>query len=131
MTHNQLIKQVQTRARLGSRQAAEDACDAVLWVLGQRLSGSDAGELAAQLPQGIAAYVTTGEARQNFDFKEFISRVSAHEHVDAAQAGHHIRAVFAVLGEAVSAEEMQSLRQQLDSSYDAVFAPDDQVRRAA
>ncbi len=53
MKHDEFIGQMQYRARLSSRGAAERATRATLETLAERLAGGEARDLAAQLPPEI------------------------------------------------------------------------------
>src|SRR5690606_24477526 len=57
MQHDELIGQVQARARLSSRGAAERAVRSTLETLGERLPEGLADNLAAQLPQEIGEHL--------------------------------------------------------------------------
>ena len=57
MEHDEFIGQVQARARLDSRGAAEQATRATLETLGERLSEGAAENLAAQLPHEIGEHL--------------------------------------------------------------------------
>ncbi len=84
MKHDEFIGQVQHRARLGSRGAAERATRATLETLAERLVGGEAKDLASQLPQGIAEYLRGPLAGvgEHFSLDDFFWRVGLREGVD-------------------------------------------------
>ena len=95
MQYHEFIGEVQNRARLGSTAEAVRATRATLEVLGERLYGGEADDLAAQLPSEIRNYLTDGDESQTFGLDEFFERVSENEGVDLPDAAHHARAVLA------------------------------------
>lgn len=76
MQYDKFIGQVQHRARLASTGEAVKATRATLGVLGQRLFGGEADDLAAQLPQEIQPYLEQAKADESFGLGEFYRRVS-------------------------------------------------------
>src|ERR1700704_1363989 len=97
MTYDEFIGQVQSRARLGTSGDAVRATRATLEVLGQRLFGGEAKDLAAQLPQEIGYYLRQAETSESFGLDEFFKRVSERERVDLPVAVHHARVVISVV----------------------------------
>jgi len=123
MKHDEFIGQVQHRARLSSRGAAERATRATLETLAERLAGGEAKDLAAQLPPELAEHLR-GEwsaMGDRFSLDEFFRRVSQREGVDVPDAVFHARAVIEVLNEAVSRGEMDDVRAQLPAEFDRLF----------
>lgn len=123
MTHDEFIGQVQHRARLDSRGAAERAVRAALETLGERLQGGAAENLAAQLPHEIGEHLrrvdSTGE---RIDLDDFFERVAQREGVELPQAVFHARCVVDVLGEATTPGIVDKIRDQLPAEYDRLFA---------
>ncbi len=123
MKHDEFIGQVQHRARLSSRGAAERATRATLETLAERLAGGEAKDLAAQLPLEIAEHLRGqwSALGERFSLDEFFRRVSLREGVDLSDAVFHARAVIEVLSEAVSQGEMDDVRAQLPTEFDRLF----------
>jgi uncharacterized protein (DUF2267 family) len=122
MRYDEFVGRVQHRARLSSLDEAVGAVRATLAVLGQRLSGGEAGDLAAQLPPEIGRYLReAGMSGERFGLETFFERVSEQEGMNRPDAVHHARAVIAVLGEAVSPGEIKDVRAQLPAEYDPLF----------
>jgi uncharacterized protein (DUF2267 family) len=124
MQQDRFIKLVQNRARLASRGEAEVITRAVLETLAERLAGNEAANAAAQLPQGLAAYLDNDRVgtKTKYSLNEFLKMVSLREGAELPQATHHTRVVMEVLGEAISKGEMDDIKTQLPPEYDAIFA---------
>ncbi len=123
MKHDELIGQVQHRARLGSRGQAERATRATLETLAKRLAGGEAKDLAARLPLEIGEHLR-GQwlARgERFSLEECLRRVSLRECIDLPDAIIYARVVIAVLSEAVSRGKMDDVRMQLNAELDRLF----------
>ena len=121
MQYRDFIEKVQNRARLGTAGEAVRATHATLEVLGQRLHGGAADNLAAQLPAEVENYLTDSKESQSFGLDEFFERVSVIEKVDLPKAVHHARAVISVVQEFLSQREMEDARAQLPHEYDPLF----------
>jgi len=123
MKHDEFIGQVQHRARLSSRGAAERATRATLETLAERLAGGEAKDLAAQLPPELAEHLRSGWSAmgERFSLEEFFRRVSQREGADLPEAVFHARAVIEVLSEAVSRGEMDDVRAQLPAEFNRLF----------
>ena len=126
MTHDEFIGQVQQRARLASRGAAEQATRATLETLGERLSKGAAENLAAQLPPEIGEHLRraasgTGE---HIDLEDFFARVTQREAtgVDEPQAVFHARSVLEVVAEATTGNLLGKLQEQLPPEYGRLFS---------
>jgi uncharacterized protein (DUF2267 family) len=107
--HDEFIGQVQARARLDSRGAAEAATRATLETLAERIPGGLADNLAAELPQEIGEHLRRVATAPDmpvqglrFDRREFIARVADRSGADEPKAAHEARAVMEVVSEAVS-----------------------------
>ena len=93
------MHEVQRRGEFEDRAAAEDAVLATLSVLGERLKGGEAKDLAAQLPAELAEALPTDGPGERFDVMEFVRRVAAREARDVSTpiAKQHARVVLAVV----------------------------------
>src|SRR5690606_34044805 len=91
MQHDELIGQVQARARLSSSGAAERAVRSTLETLGERLPEGLADNLAAQLPQEIGEHLYRTETMGGLgtgarsDRDESINRASERSGTDRRQ----------------------------------------------
>ena len=96
-----------------TRDSSERAARATLQTLAERIDAGEARDLAAQLPAGVAPWLATTSPAEPFDLDEFLARVAERERTDVATAEVHAKAVFAALGQTVSAEELDDLAAQL------------------
>jgi len=124
--HDEFIGQVQQRARLDSRGAAEQATRATLETLGERLSKGAAENLAAQLPHEIGEHLrrTASGTGDQIDLEDFFARVTRREGtgVDEPQAVFHARCVLEVVDEATTGDLLGKLQEQLPAEYDRLFS---------
>jgi uncharacterized protein (DUF2267 family) len=130
MQHDTFIGQVQARARLNSRGAAEAATRATLETLAERIPASLADNLAAQLPQEIGEHlrrVATApdqtDTGARMESREFFDRVATRASADYPKAVHEARAVIEVVGEATEGSVLSKVQQSLDDELsDTLFA---------
>lgn len=119
MQHDELIGQIQSRAHLSSRGAAERAVRSTLETLGERLPEGLADNLGAQLPQEIGDHLYRTEmlgglgTGERFDRGEFVNRVSEKSGADRPQAVYQARVVFELLEEATTGGLMDRVREAL------------------
>ncbi|WP_150244174.1 DUF2267 domain-containing protein [Nocardiopsis quinghaiensis] len=120
MQHDTFIGQVQARAHLDSRGAAEEATRATLETLAERVDPGLGEDLAAQLPREIGENMRRvtrqteqGPGAEGFDQQEFLSRVAQRAHSAPPEAAHSAHAVFDVLDEATTGGVMDKIRQAL------------------
>lgn len=122
MKYDAFIGNVQARARLGSRQDAVRAIRATFQTLSERLPAAEVDDLAAQLPGELAVYLSRNTTKgERFSLDELFRRVSEREAVDLPAAVYHARVVIEVLCEAVSAGEIQDVRQTLPAEFGRLF----------
>lgn len=135
MEHDEFIGQVQNRARLDSRGAAEQATRATLETLGERLSEGAASNLAAQLPHEIGEHLRRAASGQGdqLDLGDFFDRVTERSAtgVDRPAAVFHARCVIEVVDEATSGNLLGKLRDQLPDEYDRLFSAGSTGRMSA
>jgi uncharacterized protein (DUF2267 family) len=99
------------------REHAGEAIAATLATLAERLDPGEARDLAAEVPPEYAPWLATDTPADRFGVDEFIRRVAEREGVDAARAERDARAVFAALGNAVSAGELADAAAQLPQDF--------------
>lgn len=119
MKYDEFIKHVQTIAQLNSKQAAEHTTSVTLETLKERIVGDEASQQCAQLPKELGQYLhgREGENGGTFGVNEFLTRVSQKAGVDTDTAITQVKAVFAVLKEAVSPGEFADVRVNLSDDY--------------
>ncbi|MEV4683651.1 DUF2267 domain-containing protein [Streptomyces kurssanovii] len=121
MDHETFIGQVQDRAHLGSRGAAESATRATLETLAERVPAGLADNLAAQLPAEIGEHLrrvatapdqpATGVPMSN---REFFDRVAQRADESTPKAAHEARCVMEVVGEATQGALTDKIRHSMD-----------------
>lgn len=122
MQYHDFIGNVQAKARLSSQSEAVTATRATLETLGERMLSGQAKSLAAQLPQEIGLYLkNTADQQSSFDIDTFWQKVCEREGTDKPEAVHHARSVIAVMQEAVSAGEIEDVRNALPDDFDPLF----------
>lgn len=128
MRYEEFTGQVQARAALGSRQAAEASVRATLETVAERVPDGVADHLAAQLPHEVAeplrravavheaAPHVRAEARERgepFDLSVFAGRVAWRAETSEEEALRRAAAVMDVLDAAVAPELMRKLESAL------------------
>src|SRR5262245_58545576 len=124
MQYDEFIKRVSQKAGL-PRQTAETATQAVLSVLGERLSEKEARDLASQLAVPLKPMLENVPAHgRGYPAREFVRLVAERELVPAAEARVHTRAVLSTLREAVSRGELGDVLAELwrDPEYEELWA---------
>lgn len=123
MEYNEFITHVQSLAQSNSREEAERATRATLETLKERISSTEAQELAAQLPDELGECLQGQEAdsNQSFNLKEFITRASQKENIEPTTAAIHVRAVFAVLQNAIKPEIFSAFHAHFSHDYEELF----------
>lgn len=119
MKHDEIIGQIQARAKLPSRGEAEAACRATLETLGERLPEGLADNLAAQLPPEIGENLRRTEVfggagtGERFDRSDFVERVAARARVDDPRGAYLARVVLEVVDEATQGGLMSKVTEAL------------------
>jgi uncharacterized protein (DUF2267 family) len=99
--------------------AAERATEATLRTLAERITGGEAGDIAAFLPRELRDWmVPVPEPAEPFDRQELARRVAEREGVDPETAEGHVRAVFQMLGFAVAPGELRDMASQLPRDFE-------------
>lgn len=124
MRFPRFVEAVSRRAELPTEQAATIA-RATLQTLAERVTGAEAADLAAQLPDELSGYLTApaGGPRPTGGAVQFLHRVADRAAVDPAVAEVGVRAVLSTLREAVTVGEFQDLVGQLPKGFDAMVDP--------
>jgi uncharacterized protein (DUF2267 family) len=122
------VEAVSRRSELPTEQAATIS-RAVLQTLAEQVTGGEADDLAAQLPDELAGYLSApaGDAPAGGSptggSVEFLFRVAHRAGVDPAVAEVGVRAVLSTLREAVTVGEFQDMVAQLPRGFDAMVDP--------
>jgi uncharacterized protein (DUF2267 family) len=100
------------------RERVPALVEATLTTLAERISGGQAANLAAQLPEPLRAALTTAlEPAQPFGVEEFADRVSLRAGVDAAEARVGASAVLVTVRGAVTPQIWDDVLAQLPQEY--------------
>ncbi len=121
MHYEDFISRVQQRARVKNWNEALAAIEATLKTLGERLTSTEAADLAAQLPPTIGRFLTVVDTNKDFNLEEFYEHVSQRESIDQPISREHARAVMSVVEEAVGPGELQDVLTQLPDEYETLF----------
>jgi uncharacterized protein (DUF2267 family) len=117
MKQDEFMTKVGQRADV-SLSAAEALTAATLQTLAERISGGEAQDLAAQLPEELKPHLTgADEPAQPFDAEEFVRRVVERSGIDSDRARAAIRAVFTTVREAVAPGEFDDVTAQLPKNF--------------
>ena len=123
MEYNEFITHVQSLAQSNSTDEAQRATCATLETIKERISGEEAQTLANQLPQELADCLRgrEGQPDESFNLQDFIMRVSRKENLEPTKTAIHVRAVFAVLQNAIRPEEFAKLHSHFSHDYEEMF----------
>ncbi|WP_148857987.1 DUF2267 domain-containing protein [Natronococcus pandeyae] len=100
----------------------EEATDATLHVLAERITGGQAGDLALYLPREVRRpLVDSDEETRKFDRDEFLERIATQTDVERSDAPDLARAVFDGIRESTAREELENVRTQLPDEFDDLF----------
>lgn len=124
MKYQAFMAKVRDRGEYADRTEAWQATEAVLHVLGERLTPREADDLAAQLPGRLGDVLedARGDTTEAFGVTEFQRRVTERAAPGRARGGaEDANAVLCTVGEAVSGGELNKIISQLPSGYAALF----------
>jgi uncharacterized protein (DUF2267 family) len=106
------------------KDQAETVAHATLKTLADRITGGEAGDLAAQLPNPLKGDLQKEqENAEAFDVDEFVRRVSERAHVDQATARNGAMATLITVREAVTPGEFDDITSQLPQDYRELVGP--------
>jgi len=119
MQEHEFVSAVKESLDLPDNRSAERAVKATLTVLGQRLEGGEAKDLASQLPGGLADALPSEGAGERFDVDTFYARIAEQEGegVTVPQARQHARAIAKGLETALTDGEWQNFTSQLPQDF--------------
>lgn len=125
MQYQEFVNRVNEQIRTESPGDAELAIQATLATLGERISGGEAENLAAQLPAELQTQLESGnytEEAEPFSLDEFYLRVAEREGASSPEtAVEHARAVMEQLTRAVTGGELADIQRQLPEEYEPLF----------
>lgn len=124
MRYEEFIFRVQERSGLETAEEARQVSQAAMTVLGECLTGEEAGDLASQLPAGLEEYLVREEGSERaagLSLEEFYQRVARRAGIKSGEAETRSWAVAKALEEAVSEGEIQDLRSLLPDELERLF----------
>ena len=122
MQYEEFLNKVQDRIGPAQPDEARHAITATLSTLSERISGGEADDLGAQLPQELKEPIQrSGEEAEALSLEEFLRRVGEREEVNADTARNHASAVMTVLREAVTGGQLDDIRAQLPQEFTPLF----------
>lgn len=125
MQYQEFVNRVNEQIRTGAPGDAELAIQATLATLGERISGGEAENLAAQLPAELQTQLESGnytEEAEAFSLDEFYLRVAEREGASSPDvAVEHAWAVMEQLTRAVTGGELADVQRQLPEEYEPLF----------
>nr|WP_276142888.1 DUF2267 domain-containing protein [Sciscionella marina] len=122
--YDEIVDRVRAGGGPVNKVEAEALVQSVAAVLGQRLTGAQAGRLADHLPEELRRSLIEADQGQRFGAVEFLGRVAQREAMGRTgeQLRVHVRAVFGVLAEAVSTGEFEEVLDQLPADYEQLVS---------
>jgi uncharacterized protein (DUF2267 family) len=115
--YEEFVSKVAQQAGI-SRAESEKLAAAVIRTLGERLSGGEAEDLRAQLPEPLKGdLISTREEAEGLGVEEFARRVAERAGISQGQAGAGVVAVLDTVGEAVSPGEFDDVLAQLGREF--------------
>ncbi|MET0916196.1 MAG: DUF2267 domain-containing protein, partial [Jiangellaceae bacterium] len=107
-----------------SLETADALTAATLQTLAERISGGEAAQLAAYLPDELKPHLTGAEELpQRFDSEAFARRVAERAGTDPERAVAGIQAVFATLREETPRQQLKDVLTQLPKDYASLVGP--------
>ena len=123
MNYAEFREAVAKRAGL-SPPEADNIIRATLTTLTERISGGEADDLAAQLPEELREHMNKDvDFGERLDLAEFLNEVRARAGVDRQVAAEGIRAVLTTVRDAVSAEEFKDMASELPKDIQQLLYP--------
>lgn len=123
MKYDEFVGEIQHRAHLPSRGAAETAIRATLETLAERIPEATAHHLADQLPHELGHHLRSGKA-SHLSLGEFYEHVADREEGDCSTAAFHARVVLTLVAEVVSPGIMSKVRRELPRDFDPLLLPE-------
>ncbi|MEA5577927.1 DUF2267 domain-containing protein [Anabaena sp. UHCC 0451] len=123
MEYTEFITHVQSLAQSNSREEAEIATRATLETLKELIPGDEAQEIAGEIPSELSEclHKIDTDTSESFHLQEFIERTSQKENIEPTTTAMHVRAVFAVLQNAVTPEKFKKFRAYFSHDYEELF----------
>lgn len=123
MQPDEFFERVRNSGAVESEADAGAATQATLETLGERIGDSQAENLAASLPDELAAPLleATPDEAESFGLDEFLDRVSNRGGMEGSASLVGVRAVLDALADAADEDEVADAREQLPAEFDLAF----------
>jgi uncharacterized protein (DUF2267 family) len=121
MQYTEFMQQVKSHANIESDTPAEQAVEATLETLGERLSRTEQEDLAAQLVDELKEMLLKRTDVHSYDLEEFYNRVSARADIGYPDAVERSQAVVNVLTSAISQGEIDDILTEIDEDFGELF----------
>ncbi|MCF6157205.1 MAG: DUF2267 domain-containing protein [wastewater metagenome] len=128
MKYIEFMNRVQEYGNLKNLEEAVRITEAVLETLGERVYRTESLDLAAQLPKDLKMFLfkkqlleQSRDEVKRFSLEEFYNRVRARARIGYPEAIKQSKAVMAVLQEAVSAGELDDIKNELPDEFNDLF----------
>jgi uncharacterized protein (DUF2267 family) len=119
--YERFLTTIQDEAGL-DRDHAERAAMAMLVTLAERITRARAQEIAEDLPERLADWLSDAKDRpERFRVEEFFRRVAEREEVDAPTGARHARIVLRALARTAPAYEIDDLVDELPHEYEPLL----------
>jgi uncharacterized protein (DUF2267 family) len=122
MRYDEFLAAVEERAGIADQTEADRTAVVVLQALADRLTGGEADDLLAQLPEPLKSAVVVSDEADPMTPDEFVDRVARELQLPPQEARDRVRAVFGTLREAVTPGEFDDVLSQLDRKYADLIA---------
>lgn len=124
MKYHEFVAQVRDRGEYETQAETERVITSVLSLLGRRLAGGEAKDLAAQLPAELQSSLLAADADEqswSAGEQEFLARLADDLGASPETARWDASAVLSTVAEAVSGGELNQLLTQLPAGYAPLF----------
>ncbi|MDN5697556.1 MAG: DUF2267 domain-containing protein [Rubrobacter sp.] len=126
MQYQEFINRVNERIQTEETGEAERVVQSTLATLGERLGGTEAENLASQLPAELSTQLESGNYAQEpeqFSLQEFYRRIAEREgELEPEQSKERVSAVMEALTRATSGGELRDIQRQLPEEFEPLFA---------
>ena len=122
MRHDEFLAAVRERGEYADNDEAQRVTETVLGLLGERLAGGEAKDLAAQLPGELQeTLLRSGEGTGSYGVEEFLRRAAEQLDATPETALWDTSAVLSTVADAVSGGELNNVLTQLQAGYAQLF----------
>lgn len=123
MQYHEFLAKVRERGEYETKAEVEQVVRSVLAVLGMRLAGGEARDLAGQLPDEVSDVLITQEGQgRSLGLERFLEKVAARLSSHSVETARwDASAVLSTLAEGIDGGELNQVLSQLPSGYAPLF----------